>query len=311
MALEIRAFEIGDLSSIWELTNLFRRNPLTLEQQESEPRKEGVTQERFTAVLDNQVVGFLSLTKQEYMGEIGFFAQLVVKPEARGTGIGTKMLEHLLDLTRVQNATKLRCEVSNLAARDKRFLLFHKIQTLEQMVLSQLDVSHFAPRKFLALENKLTTEGIRFAQLSEFPDTPEAKENLYQLVRQSVEDDPGFEGEFETLGQFNDRIWQIYWDAREHWILAVEASRFVAMAGATPADSDTEIWYAHLTGVARSHRGRGLAQIVKAKSTQLARDSGAKFINTGNDSRNTAMLAVNYKIGFEPVGDRYWLELSI
>lgn len=310
--LEIRKFESDDISNILELTNLFRRTSMTLEQQieqDSESVKVGVSRERFTALVNGRVVGFSSLTKQMYMGEAGFFAQLAVKPEARGQGFGTKILDQLLGLARVQNAAKLRSEVSNLEPRDKQFVKRHNIRVLEQMVLSQLDLSHFDLGKFRDLEHKLTTDGIRFARLSNFQDTPETRENLYQLVRQSVEDDPGFEGEFETLEEFNDRIWQIYWEAREYWVLALKGLRFVALAGTSPINS--ELWHTNLTGVARDYRKRGLAQIVKAQSTQIAQVSGAKFVNTGNDSRNTAMLAVNCKIGFKHVGDRYWLELIL
>jgi RimJ/RimL family protein N-acetyltransferase len=306
--LEIRVFEQNDLSSLWELTNAFRRNPISLERQleiELESPKEGVTRARLTAMIDSTIVGFSSLWQQNN----NCYAQIAVKPEAQGQGVGTELFVRLKQLALEWNAPKLQCEVSNLEPRDLRFLERHGIKISTQSVLSKLAVRDFDATKFQNLEQNIAKQHVKFRRLTDFEDSPETRENLYNLVRQSVEDDPGFEGEFETLEQFNDHIWKIYWDARDNWVLAVDGSKFVAMAGATPTDSET--WHAHLTGVARSHRGRGLAQIVKAKSTQLARDSGARFVETSNDAKNIAMIAVNRKIGFVHVGDRYWLELAL
>jgi RimJ/RimL family protein N-acetyltransferase len=308
LKLEIRAFEKDDLSNIWELTNLFRRNPISFERQlemELEPPKEGVTRERFTAMIDSTTVGFSSLWQHNN----NFYAHIALTLEARGLGVGTELFVRLKQLALEWNAPKLQCEVSNLEPRDLRFLEYHNFKIREQMVLSQLTLTDFDEAKFQVLESQALAQSTHFVRLADCPDNAETRKNLYQLVRQSVEDDPGFEGEFETPEQFNEYIWKIYWDARDNWILAVDGSRFVAMAGATPRESET--WHAHLTGVARSHRGRGLAQMVKAKSTQLARDLGAKFIETSNDAKNVAMIAVNRKIGFVHVGDRYWLEIIV
>jgi GNAT superfamily N-acetyltransferase len=312
LKLEIRAFEINDLSNTWELTNLFRRKPITHQRQielENETRLEDVIRERATAVFNKEIVGFSSLCKQQFMGKISYFAQIAVLTEVRGQGIGTKLLNQLLENARTWNVPKLRCEVSNLGSRDLRFLEDHNIKIRERVVLSQLDLTDFDEAKFQVLESQALSQSIQFVRLADCPDDAETRKNLYQLVRQSVEDDPGFEGEFETPEQFNERIWNIYWDAREHWVLAVDGLRFVAMAGTSPINP--ELWHTNLTGVARAYRKRGLAQIVKAKSIRIARDAGAKFMNTGNDSTNAPMIAVNRKLGFKQLGDRYWLELIL
>jgi GNAT superfamily N-acetyltransferase len=306
--LEIRVFEQNDLSSLWELTNAFRRNPISLERQlemEREPPKVGVTRERFTAMIDSTTVGFSSLWHHNN----NFYAHIALTREARGLGVGTELFVRLKQLALEWNAPKLQCEVSNLEPRDLRFLEYHNFKIREQMVLSQLNLTDFDEAKFQVLESQALAQSIYFVRLANCPDNAETRKNLYQLVRQSVEDDPGFEGEFETSEQFNERIWNIYWDSREHWVLAVDGSRFVAMAGTSPINP--ELWHTNLTGVAREYRKRGLAQIVKAKSTRIARDAGAKFINTGNNSTNAPMIAVNRKLGFKHVGERYWLEMPL
>ena len=117
-------------------------------------------------------------------------------------------------------------------------------------------------------------------------------------------------GEFETLEEFNDRIWQIYWNARDFWCFALYRSSFVALAGTRLVGIPT-LWETQLTGVARNHRGLGLAQVVKMKSILNSCEYGAETIKTGNDSGNLAMIAINRKMGFVHAGDRYSLELSL
>ena len=312
MKLEIRKFEIDDISSLWELMNAFEYVPNSIELHRQKYQFDEQIAQRedeylalFAGIFEERIVGFCRLEKIKTL----FIAQVGVIPEARGKGLGTTLLAVVLELARAQNVEKLYCQVDNSVVHDKKFLDKHGIKTSKRNILSKLEITNFSPVEYQLLEQQLLLKGYDFAYLADFQDTAETRENLYQLVRQSVEDDAGFDGEFETLEEFNDRIWQIYWDAREHWVFAIDGSRFVALAGASPITP--ELWHTNLTGVARDYRKRGLAQLVKAKSTQIARDSGAKFINTGNNSRNAAMIAVNRKLGFKHVGVRYWLELSL
>ena len=53
-----------------------------------------------------------------------------------------------------------------------------------------------------------------------------------------------------------------------------------------------------MTGVRRRYRGRKVAQALKILAVQQARARGVAQIETGNDSRNAAMLAINRKLGF-------------
>ena len=53
-----------------------------------------------------------------------------------------------------------------------------------------------------------------------------------------------------------------------------------------------------LTGVKRTHRGRGIAQALKTRLIHWAKNQGHRQIQADNDSRNAAMLAVNESLGF-------------
>jgi GNAT superfamily N-acetyltransferase len=59
------------------------------------------------------------------------------------------------------------------------------------------------------------------------------------------------------------------------------------------------------TGTARTHRGRGLARLVKLASVRWAAEHGVERMLTGNDATNAAMLAVNRRLGYLPVSEHY------
>jgi GNAT superfamily N-acetyltransferase len=60
----------------------------------------------------------------------------------------------------------------------------------------------------------------------------------------------------------------------------------------------------NLTGTLRAYRGRGLATALKSHSLHRAAALGATIAVTDNDETNTAMLAVNAKLGYRPFARR-------
>jgi len=59
-----------------------------------------------------------------------------------------------------------------------------------------------------------------------------------------------------------------------------------------------------MTGVARRHRGRGLAELIKRHALAWAAAKGVTMALTDNDESNAAMLAVNDKLGYRRVATR-------
>ncbi len=56
-----------------------------------------------------------------------------------------------------------------------------------------------------------------------------------------------------------------------------------------------------MTGTLRSHRGQGLAELVKRATLAAAAARGLQLVVTYNDETNTAMLHVNEKLGYVPL----------
>jgi GNAT superfamily N-acetyltransferase len=66
----------------------------------------------------------------------------------------------------------------------------------------------------------------------------------------------------------------------------------------------------NLCGVRRSHRGRGLALLLKSHSLRRAAELGATIALTDNDETNAPMLAVNQRLGYRPFARRLEWERS-
>ncbi|WP_412541201.1 GNAT family N-acetyltransferase [Longispora sp. K20-0274] len=81
-------------------------------------------------------------------------------------------------------------------------------------------------------------------------------------------------------------------------VVALDGDRPVAYT-MTVADLDTGRSWTNMTGTLRSHRGLGLAKIVKVEALNRAARAGITRAYTGNDSTNGPMLAVNDWLGYQ------------
>jgi predicted GNAT superfamily acetyltransferase len=66
-----------------------------------------------------------------------------------------------------------------------------------------------------------------------------------------------------------------------------------------------------MTGVARTHRGRGIATALKVDVLARAKARGLRAMTTVNDEPNKAMRGVNIKLGYQAVPDHIELEKKL
>jgi L-amino acid N-acyltransferase YncA/RimJ/RimL family protein N-acetyltransferase len=73
----------------------------------------------------------------------------------------------------------------------------------------------------------------------------------------------------------------------------------------TTADPARGVIWSNLTGTIASHRGRGLAKVVKSTALTRSRDAGLTDAFTGNDAGNVPMLAVNQWLGYQSTASNW------
>jgi GNAT superfamily N-acetyltransferase len=89
-------------------------------------------------------------------------------------------------------------------------------------------------------------------------------------------------------------------------LVAYDGAQIVGFT--TTGDRQKKDGWTWMTGVARDHRGRGIAMALKVDVLARAKAAGLRAMCTVNDEPNKAMRGVNIKLGYQPVPDHVELE---
>ena len=72
--------------------------------------------------------------------------------------------------------------------------------------------------------------------------------------------------------------------------------------------ASTSVAYHDMTAVRRGYRGRGIATALKRATIAWAVEHGLEALDTGNDTENAPMRAVDLALGYQPMPD--WIGLE-
>jgi GNAT superfamily N-acetyltransferase len=166
---------------------------------------------------------------------------------------------------------------------------------------SRLRVSDANLEGFTGVEERLSREGIRFTTLAEVGvDNAAFLHAVHDMEFRCERDMPGSEPrsqepyelwrhrQLEGPGRSPERFW-----------VAMDGDRPVGVARLSWKSGNT-LGNA-LTAVDPEYRGRGIARALKLKTVEWARAHGADFIFTANDAENQRMLAINIRLGYQPL----------
>jgi RimJ/RimL family protein N-acetyltransferase len=219
------------------------------------------------------------------------YVWLGVLTEARGRGLGRELWE--LAERRVAELGVERVNADAVGDQGgERFLFARGFEQERTVVVSAVD-----PRSVAAVPEP--PAGYR---LVPFADAD--LERLHRLDREVSGDTPGEEEEYEH--------------SFEEWRRELVGHPDFAAGGSFAVlHGDEPVGWSVLstdlasgrgrnegTGVARHHRGRGLATSAKLAQLRWAAEAGIERVITDNDEGNAAMLAINRRLGYEPFTER-------
>ena len=137
--------------------------------------------------------------------------------------------------------------------------------------------------------------GLRCLPLSEL--TPE---DVHAALCEAALDEPTAEpNDAISLDEFRREWYDPVFDTRSGTAV-LDGTQVVAFAFMKVAGTRAQHGF---TGCVRSHRGRGLATAAKRAALRTAAANGVTRVVTSNAVENTAMRAINRRLGFEPVGE--------
>jgi GNAT superfamily N-acetyltransferase len=315
MSASIRLQQLNtqtDFPRIAELYNTSNPEPITAEQlQEWEAQyPQGQILHRVVAVNKHgQIVGYNDAGRDPWMPS-GLFDLIVrVDPDWRSQGVGTLLYQDALHFCQTQGATRLQGQVRDNCDACLGFAQRRGFQITRHAFESTLDVATFDENRFAGHIEAIQATGIRFFTLADLGNTLEAQRRLYDLNGNAGRDQPGYQSWF-SFEQFLSEACAASWYRADGEIVAAEGDAWVGMA-AVGYFKHTRSMYNMFTGVERAYRGRGIALALKLLSIRCARFYGASYIRAHNDSENAPMLAINRKLGYQPLSGLYRVVLDL
>ena len=128
---------------------------------------------------------------------------------------------------------------------------------------------------------------------------PELAQGIYEVAREAVPDIPGEEDDdIGTLEEWLARDMQGASDDPNAVFVAREGDRVVGYAKLSLSPDAPDRAFHDLTGVRRSHRGRGIASALKRTQIAWAKRAGYDALQTSNEVRNEPIRHLNEKHGY-------------
>jgi GNAT superfamily N-acetyltransferase len=303
-----------DLPGITRLINCFEDRPVsefdvgTWIQEYSRPEYHTL---RLVA-LDDQgaIFGYARVLHDVTAPEGHFRGWVGVEPQRWGQGAGSALWAALLVYLQEQLAARIVTEVKETDAISLAFAQRRGFAIQRHSFSSSLDLEAFDAAPFLPSLAAVEGQGIRFCALADFADTPETRQKLYELNWTTAMDIPGVDELPWTLAEFERFIIGASWFDPLGQLLALDGEDWVALAGVSLDREDRSAYNAY-TGVARSHRGRGIGQAMKLRAVLYARENGAVKLSTENDSHNASILKINRAMGYRPEPGKYFLAADL
>jgi GNAT superfamily N-acetyltransferase len=240
------------------------------------------------------------------------YANLIVKPEFRHTGVGhflSKDMENSLSSTPVK---KLRLTVLDTNPEYRAFAERRGYTALQHLIGMELNLKNFDERPYVEIIDSLKAKGFQFTSMEGLGNTEEAQRKLYQLndFDTSVTAGGNSEHTWVDFEDFQKRVCQADWYIPGGQIVVIDSAtgNWAAMSAITRYQDLGYAYNLH-TGVSWNYRGRRLAQAVKAQALIYARDAWkVRTVRTHHNTENKPMIHIDRKFGYTDLPGHYTME---
>jgi ribosomal protein S18 acetylase RimI-like enzyme len=299
----------SDIQGIAAIVNTFEREPLALDTVQGwfEHMPPGRIARRMVATDDHDsVIGYSVILHESWWPDHHFYLWLAVDPQWRQRGLGLALYQDAQALLEAQGAALLRSEVQDDDAVSLRFAERHGFAVERHLFASRLDLTAFDEAPYGSLLATQDAAGIRFFTMADVGDSPAARHKLYELNANTGLDIPGADGSYMPFDEFERWVCGARWYNPAGQLLAADGDRWIGLC-AVQLLPKAQGAHNLMTGVLEPYRGRKIALALKLLAIRYAREHGARYIRTDNDSLNAPMLAINQKLGYKPQPGKYLL----
>ncbi|MBT2293368.1 GNAT family N-acetyltransferase [Paenibacillus albidus] len=322
MTIQLRELRLPeDYTALAALLNTDWSEPTTAEQLEEEDAKlykvghtykdeegriAGYDRSRRVAVTPKgEIVGYVTTWRAPWTAPGHLNQTLLVDVNSRKQGVGQLLLHHALEWSRLLGADTLVTQTWDDSPESLRFAErngFVKERHTFQSVVEIGKVDWVAIGGEEAIQS-MERQGLRFTTLAE-EQGADSEQKIYELYKQTLVDIPGFTGDVPVIGEWRKWYLQVDGYAPERVIIVADGDTYLGVSNVL-YNPQTNGMYHEYTGVSRDYRGNGIAYGLKVQAISLARQQGAAYIRTDNDSTNAPILHINRRLGYEPLRGSY------
>ncbi len=256
-----------------------------------------------------QIVAYGAVEQTVYLPKYRVF--LLTDPQWLKRGVADLLFDQLVNDLRDAKAVTVSCRqyASEIELLD--FLKGRGFAETSRVLEMRLDVTTTDIAEFASLRKRLYDQGI---SISTFADErardPRCVEKLYLLTTLLNQDDPA-RGPFVPPA-YNARealMWlEMKYVLPDAYFIAKHGDDYVGVSDVSLFEALPRGLTQGFTGVRREYRRKGLATLLKVCGITYAQSNGYQIIQTFNKSEQTAIHALNEKLGFEPMFEEVLLE---
>lgn len=238
-----------------------------------------------------EVVGVASAMRKPHEPESPtLLVGLIVEPEARGLGIGSRLYDELLAWAKdAHEQPQLMIGVPENDERSVAWWNRRGLVVVERHVITRLDLTD----ETIELDI-VAPAGIELTTLAARPELERAAHAMLCGARADI---PG-----ESFAPPTFDEWMALIHSGDHPAdsigLALDGGAVVGICTTSISEADTERAHTGFTGVAAAYRRRGIAPALKARQVEWCREAGYVELETVNHADNAPMRAINQRMGF-------------
>src|SRR5437016_4173913 len=247
-----------------------------------------------------QILGFGSIEQTIYLPRYRLF--LVTDPNWLKLGVGDLLLERLMNDLREANAVTVSCREYASQTELLAFLNERGFKEVDRVLDMRLEVVDADISRFFSVVRKVEDRGITITSLAEERiRDPRCVEKLYELTTILHDDHPG-RGPFAPPA-YNARealLWlEMPYVLPEGYFIARHGELYIGVSDVSLFEAVPGGLTQGFTGVCREYRRHGIATALKLNAIEYARLHDYKIIQSFNRPIQSAVLALNQKLGFQ------------